>query len=220
MPYIKKPELLLPAGNETCLRAAVNNGADAVYFGLDNFNARRFAGNFNEKNISSAISYCHERNVKAYIAFNTLIKNSEIKDYFELINIAYSAKADAIIVQDPCFIPLIRKNFPKLRIHLSTQATTANSFSVPEGIDRVILARELTIGEIKSISQKYETEVFVHGALCFSYSGLCLFSSIAGGRSGNRGMCAQPCRKLYNNKYLLSTMDLCLLEKIPELIKA
>jgi collagenase-like PrtC family protease len=217
---MKKPELLLPAGNEICLRAAVNNGADAVYIGLNNFSARRLARNFNEKNISSVISYCHERNVKVYIAFNTLIKNSEINEYFDMISIAYSAKADAIIIQDPCFMPIIKKKFPNLRIHLSTQATTLNSFSVPENVDRVILARELSFNEIKSISQKYETEVFVHGALCFSYSGLCLFSSIAGGRSGNRGMCAQPCRKLYNNKYLLSTMDLCLLEKIPDLIKA
>ena len=217
---MKKPELLLPAGNEICLRAAVNNGADAVYLGMNSFSARRLAKNFNENNITSIINYCHERNVKVYVAFNTLIKNSELKKYFDKINVAYSAKADAIIIQDPCFIPIIKENFPNLKIHLSTQAATTNSFSVPEGIDRVILARELTFNEIKTISQKYETEVFVHGALCFSYSGLCLFSSIAGGRSGNRGMCAQPCRKLYNNKYLMSTMDLCLLEKIPDLIKA
>ncbi len=217
---MQKPELLLPTGNETCLRAAVNNGADAVYLGMNRFNARQPAGNFNEKNIFGAIDYCHKRNVKIYVAFNTLIKNDELKEYFRLISVAYSAGADAVIIQDPCFIPLIKNNFPDLKIHLSTQATMTNSFSVPEGINRVVLARELSIDEIASIAKKYPVEIFVHGALCFSYSGQCLFSSVAGGRSGNRGMCAQPCRMLYNNKYALSTMDLCLLEKIPELVKA
>ncbi|VVB61542.1 Peptidase family U32 [uncultured archaeon] len=217
---MQKPELLLPAGNETCLRAAVNNGADAVYLGLNRFNARQPAGNCNERKIFSAIDYCHKRNVNVYVAFNTLIKNDEIKEYFHLINVAYSAGADAIIIQDPCFIPVIKKNFPGLKIHLSTQATTTNSFSVPPSIDRIVLARELPIDEVASIAKKFPAEIFVHGALCFSYSGQCLFSSIVGGRSGNRGLCAQPCRMLYNNKYSLSTMDLCLLEKIPELIKA
>jgi len=136
------------------------------------------------------------------------------------MNVAYSANADAIFIQDPCFIPLIKQNFPDLAIHLSTQATTVNSYLIPENTDRVVLARELSFEEIVSISKKYNTEVFVHGALCFSYSGQCLFSSLAGGRSGNRGLCAQPCRLMYNNKYPLSTMDLCLLPKIPELIKA
>lgn len=213
-------ELVLPAGDELCLRAAVKNGADAVYLGLSRFNARMMAENFNEKNIFSAVNYCHERGVKVYVAFNTLVKNEELEDYFKLINVAHSAGADAIIIQDPCFIPLLRQNFPDLKIHLSTQATTTNSYSIPKDIDRVILARELRYEEIKAISQKFPTEVFVHGALCFSYSGQCLFSSIAGGRSGNRGFCAQPCRKKYNNKYPLSTMDLCLLPKLPEIIEA
>ncbi|MFA5141577.1 MAG: U32 family peptidase [Candidatus Woesearchaeota archaeon] len=217
---MKKVELLLPAGNEQCLRAAVNNGADAVYLGLNRFNARASAGNFNEQNIASAIEYCHKKNVKVYVVLNTLIKNSEIKQYFELMDIAYQAKADAVIIQDQCLIPIIKKNFPSLQIHLSTQATITNAQSIPEGIDRAILARELTLDEIKHISEKHETEIFVHGALCFSYSGQCLFSSIVGGRSGNRGRCAQPCRLNYNNKYPLSTMDLCLVNKIPELIKA
>ncbi len=215
---MNKVELLLPAGTEACLRAAVNNGADAVYLGMNRFNARQSAGNFSERNIASAIDYCHKRNVKVYAAFNTLVKNNELAEYFGLIGIAYSAKADAVIIQDHCFIPIIKENFPGLRIHLSTQATTTNSASIPDSIDRVVLARELPRGEIAEISKKYETEIFVHGALCFSYSGQCLFSSLAGGRSGNRGMCAQPCRIIYNNKYALNTMDLCLLEKIPELI--
>jgi len=217
---MQKVELLLPAGDESCLRAAVNNGADAVYLGLNKFNARRLASNFNEKNIFSAIDYCRKKNVKAYVALNTLVKNDELAEYFRFINIAYSANADAVIIQDPCFIHLIKQNFSDLGIHLSTQATTVNSYSIPENIDRVILARELSFEEISSISKKYNTEIFVHGALCFSYSGLCLFSSLVGGRSGNRGMCAQPCRLMYNNKYSLSTMDLSLLPKIPELIEA
>lgn len=217
---MKKVELLLSAGNEECLRAAVNNGADAVYLGLNKFNARQSAANFNENNIADAIEYCHKRNVRVYIVFNILVKNNEIEQYFELMDIAYSAKADAVIIQDPCFIPIIKKNFPGLEIHLSTQATVVNSDSIPEGVDRTILARELSIDEIKAISKRHETEVFVHGALCFSYSGQCLFSSMVGGRSGNRGGCAQPCRKRYNNKYNLSTMDLCMVKKIPDLIKA
>ncbi|MBU4246145.1 MAG: peptidase U32 family protein [Nanoarchaeota archaeon] len=215
-----KVELLLPAGNENSLRAAVNNGADAVYLGMNRFNARQSAGNFNERNIASAIDYCHKRNVRVYVTFNTLVKNDELPEYFRLMNVAHSAKADALIIQDPCFVQIIKQNFPGMKIHLSTQTTTTNSASIPDGINRVVLAREISIAEIAEISKKYETECFVHGALCFSYSGQCLFSSIAGGRSGNRGMCAQPCRMKYNNKYALSTMDLCLLEKIPELINA
>jgi len=217
---MKKVELLLPVGNESCLRAAVNNGADAVYLGLNKFNARRSADNFNDKSLFSAINYCHKRDVKVYVALNTLIKNDELAEYFRLINVAYSAKADAIIIQDQCLIPLIKRNFPDLAIHLSTQATTVNSYSIPDDINRVILARGLSLEEVTSHSKKISAEVFVHGALCFSYGGQCLFSSLVGGRSGNRGLCAQPCRMIYNNKYLLSTMDLCLLPKIPELIKA
>jgi len=210
----------MPAGDGACLRAAVNNGADAVYLGLKNFNARRSAGNFDEKSIFSAVDYCHKRNVKVHVAFNTLVKNDEIEEYFRLINVARSAGTDAIIVQDQCLIPCIKQNFSDLPIHLSTQATTVNSYSIAEKVERVILSRELTLGEIAAISKNHATEIFVHGALCFSYSGQCLFSSIVGGRSGNRGLCAQPCRLKYNNKYPLSTMDLCLLPRIPELIAA
>jgi len=129
--FTKKVELLLPAGNIDCLRAAVNNGADAVYLGLDKFNARRQADNFNEENLQSAVEYCHKRNVKVYVALNTLIKNSEIGEFFRLMNVAYCALVDAVIIQDPCFVHLIKKNFPRLKIHLSTQATTVNSFSIP-----------------------------------------------------------------------------------------
>ena len=215
---IKKPELLLPAGNMECLRAAVNNGADAVYLGLDKFNARISADNFNEKNIYFIVDYCHKHSVKVYVTLNTLIKNKEIDDYFHLVAICNVAGVDAIIIQDVCFIPHIKKHFPKLSIHISTQATSTNSYAVPKEVDRVVLPRELSIEEITNISKEHDTEVFVHGALCLCYSGQCLFSSIAGGRSGNRGRCAQPCRQKYNNKYILSTKDLCLLSKLPELI--
>ncbi|MBU0614608.1 MAG: U32 family peptidase, partial [Nanoarchaeota archaeon] len=212
------PELLLPAGNKSCLRAAVENGADAVYLGLQRFNARRSAGNFSDSDFYNAVDYAHKKNVKVYVALNILVKNSEIKEYLEAINIA--SYANAIIIQDPCLIPMIKKNFPELKIHLSTQATTTNIASIPKGIDRVILPRELSLDEIKRFSDNIETEIFVHGALCFSYSGQCLFSSIVGGRSGNRGLCAQPCRKVYNNKYMMSTMDLCMLEKLKVLTEA
>ncbi|MBN1157467.1 U32 family peptidase [Candidatus Woesearchaeota archaeon] len=217
---MEKVELLLPAGNAECLRAAVNNGADSVYLGLNGFNARQGAENFDEKTIFGAIKYCHDRNVRVYVALNTLVKNDELGKFLELVNLADSAMADAIIIQDVCLIPVIKKNFPGLPIHLSTQATTTNGYSIPRGVDRVILARELSFEEIKKISKHHRTEIFIHGALCFCYSGQCLFSSLAGGRSGNRGKCAQPCRKMYNRRYLLSAMDLCLLERIPELIKA
>jgi len=221
---LKKPELLLPAGNVDCLRAAVNNGADAVYLGLDKFNARISADNFNEQNIKAVIEYCHKHKVKVYVTLNTLVKNKELDDFFHLVGVCDQAGVDAIIIQDICFIPLIKKNYPKLNIHLSTQTTSTNSYSSPNSIskikqvERVVLPRELTIEEITEITKHHETEIFIHGALCLSYSGQCLFSSIAGGRSGNRGRCAQPCRMIYNNKYVLSTKDLCLLSNLPELI--
>ena len=142
---MKKIELLLPAGNLDNLRAAVNNGADAVYLGMSKFNARMGADNFNENNISSIIKYCHDRNVKVYVTFNTLIKNTEIKDWLKQISIVNSAKADAIIIQDVCMIEILKKNFPKLPIHLSTQSAMMNSQSIPKGVERVILPRELSI---------------------------------------------------------------------------
>ncbi|MFH1850164.1 MAG: U32 family peptidase [archaeon] len=217
---MEKPELLLPAGNIECLRAAVNNGADAVYLGLQSYNARRKAGNFTEGNLFSAVKYCHNHNVRVYVTLNILIKNQELNSALNATNIVAESKADALIIQDPCLVPVIKKHHPNLSLHMSTQATVTNSRMVPDGIDRVILARELNINQIKKISERHETEVFVHGALCVSYSGQCLFSSVVGGRSGNRGLCAQPCRKKYNNSYLLSTKDLCLLERLPEIAKA
>jgi len=213
-------ELLLPAGNKKCLRAAVANGADAVYMGLNKFNARDSAGNFKPEELKSIVKYCHERNVKVYITMNVLVKNHEIPEYLKIAAYANHAGADAVIIQDAAFIPLLKKEFPNLSLHLSTQATITNHHAIPKGIDRVVLARELDIKEIESVSKHFETEVFVHGALCVSYSGQCLFSSVAGQRSANRGMCAQACRKKYNTKYLLSTKELCLLNKLPEVIAA
>ena len=211
-------ELLLPAGDKQSLRAAVANGADAVYLGLDKFNARRLAPNFPRGCLPSIVRFCHGKGVKVFVAANTLVKNGELEDYFGLIGIIGRSGADAVIVQDPCLVSLIRECAPGLGVHLSTQATTTNSHAIPSGVDRVIVSRELGLEQIASIARRVPAEMFVHGALCLSYSGQCLFSSIAGGRSGNRGRCAQPCRQRYNGSYPLSTRDLCLLEKLPQII--
>jgi collagenase-like PrtC family protease len=217
---MNKPELLVPAGDIDCLRAAITNGANAVYLGLEDFNARRKAKNFTKENIKSVIKHCHKHNIKVYVTLNILIKNSEIEKYLQNIEILSDARVDAIIIQDINLIPTIKKYFPKLTIHLSTQSTITNSSMIPKEVDRVILSRELNFDQVKEISKTHNTEMFVHGALCISYSGQCLFSSIAGARSANRGLCAGPCRKKYNNKYLLSTKDLCLIEKLPEIAQA
>jgi collagenase-like PrtC family protease len=217
---MERVELLLPAGSPDALRAAVTNGADAVYLGLSRFSARQFADNFTRYNIADAIQYCHERQVKVYITLNTLIKNHELQAFFEQASIAYQAKADALIIQDAHLAPILKKNFPGIEIHLSTQATVTNRYAIPETVDRVILARELTLSEVTAIAHDHTVEVFLHGALCVAYSGQCLFSSMVGGRSGNRGMCAQPCRKPYNERYALSTKDLCQLPNIPALIES
>jgi len=219
---MSKIELLLPAGNWDCLKAAVENGADAVYFGVDRFNARRRANNFHLEEVREVVDYCHKNGVRAYCTLNTLIKNSEIKDFFQVIKQLYLFGIDAVIIQEISFLPIIKTNFPGMEVHISTQAAITNSYAAElvKTADRVILPREFSQEEIKQFIQntKLPTEIFVQGALCFSYSGKCLFSSFLGGRSGNRGFCAQPCRRLYNGKYLLSMKDLCLIEKIPEII--
>ena len=216
---MERVELLLPAGDKQSLRAACANGADAVYLGLDSFNARRFAPNFTRGNLPSVVKFCHGKGVKVFVTANTLVKNVELEDFFSMVGLIGRAGADAVIVQDPCLVPLIRECEPGLGIHLSTQATTTNSQAIPKGVDRVIVSRELGLDQIASIARLVPAEMFVHGALCLSYSGLCLFSSMAGGRSGNRGRCAQPCRQSYNGSYPLSTRDLCLLEKLPDIIR-
>ena len=219
---MKKIELLAPAGSLPNLKAAVTSGADSVYLGMTKFNAREFALNFNEEYLKEAIAICKSNNVKVYLTANTLIKNNEIDEFLEMIKYAYEAGIDSVIIQDPSFISIIRKSFPGLRIHLSTQAGIMNSChaNLFES-DRINLARELRKNNIESIRNNYkkEIEMFVHGALCACVSGSCLFSSLLGGRSGNRGKCAQPCRKRYNDSFILSTKELCLLEKLPEIIR-
>ena len=229
-------ELLSPVGDFECLKAAVQNGANAVYFGSNLFSARAFATNFNEHELEEAINYAKLRNVKTHLTLNTLIKNDEFEDAINLSKKAYEFGIDAIIVQDLGLAKELIQNFPDLEIHSSTQMTTTNLDGVKRleklGFKRVVLSRETSLSEIQNIckNSNIEIEVFMHGALCISYSGQCLFSSMVGGRSGNRGKCAQPCRLPYSlinsngiiqdKGYLLSTRDLCTLEYLPELIKS
>ncbi|MFH1229765.1 MAG: U32 family peptidase [Candidatus Aenigmatarchaeota archaeon] len=218
---MKKIELLSPAGSLPSLKAAICSGADAVYLGMNKFNARGSAVNFSEEDFADAIKLAKSNNVKVYLTMNTLIKNSEIKEFFEQLEYAYCNGIDAVIVQDPSFIEIIKNGFPGLRVHMSTQAGVMNSghANLFSEADRINLARESSKENIKSIKDNFgkEIEIFVHGALCISVSGSCLFSSLMGG-SGNRGKCVQPCRKFYNDSYLLSTKELCLIDKIPEII--
>lgn len=232
-------ELLSPVGDFECLKAAVQNGADAVYFGSNIFSARAFASNFDNEELEKAINYAKIRGVKTHLTLNTLIKNNEFEQAFNLAKKAYKLGIDAIIVQDLGLATDLIKSFPDLDIHASTQMTTTNLETVKKlekiGFKRIVLSRECSLSEIKNICKNTnaEIEVFAHGALCICYSGQCLFSSMVGGRSGNRGMCAQPCRlpysllsdkneksKEYNKGYLLSTRDLCTLDLLPELISA
>ena len=219
---MKKIELLSPAGSMANLKAAVSKGADAVYLGMQRFSARNFATNFNDKYLEEAINICKSNNVKVYLAMNTLIKNHEIKDFFNQLSFAYSKGIDSVIIQEISLIDIIKKNYPDLNIHISTQAGVMNKeyANLLKNADRITLARELKEEEIKTIRDNFqkELEIFCHGALCASMSGQCLFSSLLGGRSANRGKCAQPCRKRYNNEYLLSTKELCLIEQIPTII--
>lgn len=232
----KNIELLSPAGNFDCLKAAIQNGANAVYIGASSFSARAGATNFNKEELKRAVEYAHVRNVKIHLALNTLIKNTELDFALEIANYAYEIGVDAIIVQDLGLAKILINNFPKINIHASTQMTIHNLEGVLEaeklGFSRVILSRELSLDEISYIcrNSKIEIECFIHGALCISYSGQCLFSSMIGGRSANRGKCAQACRLPYellednkkslDNGYLLSPRDLCGLEYIGKLIEA
>ena len=233
-----KTELLAPVGDFECLKAAVQNGADAVYFGAGNFNARARATNFNsDEELKEAIEYAKSRGVKVNLTLNTLIKNKEFEDAVKLAIKAHNFGADALIVQDIGLAYFLKENYPEINLHASTQMTVHNLIGtqklLSKGFSRIVLSRELPIDEIKNIKENItgEIEIFVHGALCISYSGQCLLSSAIGGRSGNRGLCAQPCRLPYelldksNNKsldkgYLLSPKDLCAIEYLPYLIKA
>lgn len=230
-------ELLAPAGNLNTLKAVINAGADAVYFGGSLFGARAYAGNLNREEILEAIDFGHIHGRKLMLAVNTLLKEKEIKEQlYEYLLPYYDQGLDAVIVQDFGVMHFIRSRFPGLAIHASTQMTVTGAegakFLAKNGASRVVLARELSLSEIKKIHQEtpVELECFVHGALCYSYSGQCLFSSLLGGRSGNRGRCAQPCRLSYevygadfhklNDKrhsYPLSPKDLCTIELLPKL---
>lgn len=225
---MNKPELLAPAGNKEALIAAIDNGADAVYFGSTFFSARQLASNFSNKEIEWAVDYAHVRGKKAYVTVNTLIKDSELEKAGKFLHFLCSTGADAVIVQDAGIMRLLHDKLPELPIHASTQMTIHNIEGVKYleemGVKRVVLAREMTLEEIKTIisDTSLEIETFIHGALCFSYSGQCLLSSMIGGRSGNRGYCAQPCRRKYETcglkGYVLSTRDLNMSEHIGALI--
>ncbi len=222
-PVPSRPELLSPAGDRDCLAAAIANGADAVYLGIRKFNARANAGNFSLEELERAVKYSHGNGVRVYLTMNTMVKNHEFKAFFNTVSRAYCLGIDGVIIQHISFLPLIKESFPDLKVFISTQAAIGNTACADllDASDRVILPRELTLEEVKKfVNAGICAEVFVHGALCFSYSGLCLFSSFVGDRSGNRGCCAQLCRQRYNGCYPLSTKELCLVRRIPELIQA
>ena len=226
-------EILAPAGSMECLKAAVAAGADAVYTGGALFGARAYAHNLTEEELLEAIDYVHLHGKRLYLTVNTLIKDREMeKQMYDYLLPYYRQGLDAVIVQDIGLFRFIRKHFPDLPIHASTQMTLTGvdgaKFLEKEGAQRIVTSRELSMAEVKKIADETELEIesFVHGALCYCYSGQCLFSSFIGGRSGNRGQCAQPCRLLYQTQeakrpqYLLSLKDICTLELIPEMIES
>lgn len=229
---MKKPELLVPAGNMEALNQAIHNGADAIYIGGKNFGARKYANNFTNDEIKEATKICHLYDVKLYITMNTLIKNEEVDDFIDQVEYLYKIGVDAIIMQDFGMICLVREKFPNLEIHASTQANNSSIDTInlfhEIGVKRIVLSRELTKDEISKINTNIEKEVFIHGALCISYSGCCLMSSMIGTRSGNRGECAGSCRLPYSlehngtitssHKYLLSTKELNTSRKLDEII--
>lgn len=226
----KKPELLAPAGNYESFLCAVNAGADAVYLAGQSFGARAYADNFSEEEIIRALEYAHLKNKKIYMTVNTLCKNQEIDRLYDFMKPYYDNGLDGVIIQDFGVFSLLKENFPGLELHGSTQMTVTSKEGAlllkAMGASRVVPARELSLEEVKQIVDTgIETECFIHGSMCYCYSGQCLFSSIIGGRSGNRGRCAQPCRLTYSvnggkEGYYLSLKDMCTLEGIPDLIKA
>ena len=234
---VQKLELLAPAGSLETAKAVVYAGADAVYFGGEKFGARAYAGNLKQDEIKYAIDFGHMHGRKMILTVNTLLKEREMEEeLYDYLLPYYEQGLDAVIVQDFGVMQFIRRNFKGLPIHTSTQMTAAGAegaeFLVQAGAERIVLAREMSLEEIRKIheSVSVELESFVHGALCYCYSGQCLFSSMLGGRSGNRGRCAQPCRLPYDvydinlkkqsggrTGYPLSPKDLCTIEMIPEL---
>ncbi|MGL6107300.1 peptidase U32 family protein, partial [Romboutsia sp.] len=236
---MKEIELLAPVGSFEALKAAVQNGANAVYLGGKDFSARASANNFDRDELKQAVRYAHIRGVQVFVTANTLIKQNEIYDFVEYAKFLYDIDVDAIILQDIGMAKLLKKELPDFELHASTQMVAHSLEDVryleSVGFDRVVLAREVHIDEIKYICEncKADIEVFVHGALCVSYSGQCLMSSMIGNRSGNRGRCAQPCRQKYelidintgevmdtDGQYLLSPRDLNTIEEVDKLIDA
>lgn len=250
----KKPEILSPAGNPEKLKTAVAFGADAVYLAGNAFGMRAFAGNFTDAEIREAVEYCHKRNVKVYITVNTMPRTGEYGRLEKYLKTLYDAGADALIVSDLGVFMLARETVPEMTLHISTQASAVSARTCAEwhrlGAERVILARELSLAEIKEIRretpEELELEAFVHGSMCVAYSGRCLLSNYLTGRDANRGACAQPCRweyKRYNlytaeaeevkrrderltlieeagETYTFSSRDLCMIEHIPELAES
>ena len=221
-------ELLAPAGSLEILKGVIESGADAVYVGGSMFGARAYANNFTEEELLEAIDFAHLRGVKVYLTVNTLIKNSEFSKLYDYLLVYYKRGLDAVIVQDIGVVKAIHEYFPSLEIHTSTQMTVTGAdgvrFLSQFGVTRVVMAREVSLAEMKRIHEEtgMELEAFVHGALCYSYSGQCLFSSILGGRSGNRGRCAQPCRLPYTvegkkDEFILSLKDMCGIKALDKL---
>lgn len=221
-------ELLAPAGSLEILKGVIESGADAVYVGGSMFGARAYANNFTEEELLEAIDFAHLRGVKVYLTVNTLIKNSEFSKLYDYLLVYYKRGLDAVIVQDIGVMKAIHEYFPSMEIHTSTQMTVTGAdgvrFLSQFGVTRVVMAREVSLAEMKRIHEEtgMELEAFVHGALCYSYSGQCLFSSILGGRSGNRGRCAQPCRLPYTvegkkDEYILSLKDMCGIKALDKL---
>lgn len=221
-------ELLAPAGSLEILKGVIESGADAVYVGGSMFGARAYANNFTEEELLEAIDFAHLRGVKVYLTVNTLIKNSEFSKLYDYLLVYYKRGLDAVIVQDIGVVKAIHEYFPSMEIHTSTQMTVTGAdgvrFLSQFGVKRVVMAREVSLAEMKCIHEEtgMELEAFVHGALCYSYSGQCLFSSILGGRSGNRGRCAQPCRLPYTvegkkDEYILSLKDMCGIKALDKL---
>ncbi len=236
-PYFNSTELLAPAGSPAVLEAVIGAGADAVYLGGDRFGARAYADNFTKEQLLQALDYAHLYGRRIYLTINTLFKNQEIDGLYEFLAPLYEHGLDAVIVQDMGVLALVRRMFPDLPIHASTQMTVTGAegvrFLQSCGVSRVVLSRELSIDEIRHIYEEtgMELEVFAHGALCYAYSGQCLFSSMLGGRSGNRGRCAQPCRLAYtasdadgkeirSSSCLLSLKDLCGIRDLAALYQA
>ncbi len=234
---MNKVELLSPAGNFECLKAAINNGANAVYLGGKNFSARAFANNFSEEELIEAVKYAHLRNVKIYVTLNTLLTEKEFNNAIKMVDFYYQNNVDALLIQDLGLFYYIKNKYPDFELHCSTQMHVHNIEGIKNakklGFKRVVIARESNLEFIKEATkQNIEIETFVHGAICVSYSGQCLMSSVSKNRSANKGMCAQCCRLAYdlvdedeniiktNTKYLISPKDMCLINDIPDLINA